>query len=60
MATLPGRLKKVTYVGGHLELVVETEFGDMYVVSADVDAPYQPGEAVGVGFPPRGPVLITG
>ena len=35
--TLPGRLDKVTYVGSHLEFVVSTEFGDVFVVSPDVE-----------------------
>ena len=58
--TLPGRLAKVTYVGSHLEFVVETSFGDIFAVSPDVDSPYAPGQEVGIGFPERGPVLITG
>ena len=56
--TLPGTLDKVTYVGSHLEFVVGTEFGEVFVVSPDVDAPFAAGETVGIGFPERGPVLI--
>jgi hypothetical protein len=29
------------------------------VVSPDVNAPFAAGQAVGLGFPARGPVLIT-
>ena len=58
--TVPGQLQKVTYVGSHLEFVVATEFGDVFVVSPDVDADFQTGQAVGIGFPEKGPVLITG
>ena len=57
--TLAGRLRKVTYVGSHLEFVAETEFGDVFVTSPDVNAPFEPGAAVGIGFPSKGPVLIT-
>jgi iron(III) transport system ATP-binding protein len=57
--TLAGRLRKVTYVGSHLEFVAETEFGDVFVTSPDVNAPFEPGAAVGIGFPAKGPVLIT-
>jgi iron(III) transport system ATP-binding protein len=57
--TLAGRLRKVTYVGSHLEFVAETEFGDVFVTSPDVNAPFEPGSSVGIGFPPKGPVLIT-
>ena len=49
---------KVTYVGSHLEFVVGTEFGEVFVVSPDVDAPFAAGEPVGLGFAERGPVLI--
>jgi iron(III) transport system ATP-binding protein len=58
--TLDGRLSKVTYVGGHLEFLVATELGEVFAVSNDVDAPYAAGQAVGVGFAERGPVLIAG
>jgi iron(III) transport system ATP-binding protein len=58
--TLPGIVDKATYVGSHLEFVVRTEFGEVFAVSPDVDLAYQPGESVGIGFPDRGPVLITG
>ena len=57
--TLPGRIEKATYVGGHLEFIVGTGFGQVFVVSPDVDAPFEAGQAVGLGFPPRGPVLIS-
>ncbi|MBX3577744.1 MAG: ABC transporter ATP-binding protein [Rhizobiaceae bacterium] len=58
--TLPGTLAKVTYVGSHLELMVDTERGALFAVTGDVDAELAPGAAVGIGFPPRGPVLING
>ena len=57
--TLPGKLEKATYVGSHLEFIVSTELGEVFVVSPDVDAPFEPGESVGLGFPARGPVLIS-
>jgi iron(III) transport system ATP-binding protein len=56
--TLPGRLDKVTYVGSHLEFVVSTEFGDVFVVSPDVDALFAAGQSIGLGFAEHGPVLI--
>jgi iron(III) transport system ATP-binding protein len=57
--TLPGRLRKVTYVGSKLELDVETELGVIYVVSWDVDATLEPGQAVGLSFARKGPVLVS-
>jgi iron(III) transport system ATP-binding protein len=56
--TLEGTIAKATYVGSHLELAVETAFGEVFVQSSDVDAPFEPGQPVGIGFPKRGPVLI--
>lgn len=58
--SLPGRLEKLTYVGSHLEFLVGTPYGEVFAVSPDVDAPFSIGQEVGVGFPERGPVLISG
>lgn len=56
--TIAGTLAKVTYAGSHLELVVATGLGDVFVLSRNVDGPFQAGDNVGIGFPERGPVLI--
>jgi iron(III) transport system ATP-binding protein len=56
---LPGTLEKVTYVGSHLEFVIATQFGEVFVVSPDVDTAFRAGQPVSIGFPERGPVLIT-
>jgi len=56
--TLPGTVRKVTYVGRHLELAIETGVGNVFLVSRDVDAPIAENDAIGVGFPQRGPGLI--
>jgi iron(III) transport system ATP-binding protein len=56
--TLAGKIEKSTYVGSHLEFVVFTELGSVFVTSPDVDAPFEAGHTVGLGFPARGPVLI--
>ncbi|WP_437344390.1 TOBE domain-containing protein, partial [Mesorhizobium marinum] len=48
--TLPGTISKATYVGSHLEFVVSTGLGEAFVVTPDVDAPFQAGQAVGLGF----------
>ena len=58
--TLPGKLEKATYVGSHLEFVVSTELGEVFVVSPDVDCGLKAGQPVGLDFPERGPVLISG
>jgi iron(III) transport system ATP-binding protein len=57
--TLPGKVEKATYVGSHLEFVVSTALGNAFVTSPDIDAAFEPGQAVGLGFPERGPVLIS-
>ncbi len=57
--TLDGTLSKVTYVGSHLEFVLDTEFGEVFAVSGDLDAPYASGQKVGMGFEERGPVLVS-
>ena len=56
--TLPGQLLKVTYAGSHLEFVVATALGEVFVVSPDADALFAAGDPVGLGFAGRGPVLI--
>ncbi|MES0095758.1 ABC transporter ATP-binding protein [Mesorhizobium sp. M0019] len=56
--TIAGRLEKVTYVGSHLELVIATPHGQVFAISHNIDAPFQAGDSVGIGFPERGPVLI--
>ena len=55
---LPAKLGKVTYVGKHLECFAETEAGDVFAICGDVDVPFAAGDAVALGFPERGPVLL--
>jgi iron(III) transport system ATP-binding protein len=57
--TLPATLSKVTYVGKHLECLAMTEAGPVFALCSDVDAPFKPGDKVGLDFPGRGPVLIS-
>ncbi|MDQ6438107.1 ABC transporter ATP-binding protein [Mesorhizobium sp. LHD-90] len=57
--TLLGTLDKVTYVGSHLELVVRTPLGSLFAVTPDVDLAVEAGQAVGLGFAGRGPVLLS-
>lgn len=51
-------LSKATYVGNHMEYIVHTEFGDLFVVSYEVSAPLCVGEKVFMGFNTPGPVLL--
>ena len=57
--SIPGRLEKATYVGSHLEFVVVCEFGEVFVVSNEVDSPLTTGQEIGLKFAARGPVLIA-
>lgn len=51
-------LRKANYVGNHMEYIVDTEFGDLFIVSPDVDTPFVVGEPVYMGFKSSGPVLL--
>ena len=57
--SIPGRLEKAIYVGSHLEFVVACEFGEVFVVSNEVDSPLTTGQEIGLKFAARGPVLIA-
>jgi iron(III) transport system ATP-binding protein len=56
---LPGTVGKVTYVGSHLEVEIQTALGEVFVLAGDIDAPPTPGAAVGLKFAAPGPVLIS-
>jgi iron(III) transport system ATP-binding protein len=58
-SSIPGTLDKVTYVGSHLEFVVRTAFGEVFVLGEDAVSPPTPGQPVGLRFADRGPVLIS-
>lgn len=52
------RIAKATYVGVRMEYTLEAEFGTMFAVQDDVDAPLDVGSDVTVGFTAKGPVLL--
>ena len=56
--TLPGRIVKMTYVGNHMEYKLETDYGQLFAVSSDVNSDLIDGSSVGVGFERTGPVLL--
>lgn len=53
-----GRLIKATYVGDRLELTVETEHGQLFATTGDVDATYATNAEVRIAFERTGPVLL--
>ena len=56
--TLPATISKATYVGSHMEYRLNTEFGDLFAVSGQVNAPWASGNLVGLSFMGSGPVLL--
>ncbi len=55
---LSGNLTEVTYAGNHMEYAIETTEGDIFAVSADINAPYRTGETVSITFGVSGTVLL--
>ena len=53
-----GKLLKTAYLGTHLEHNVQTEFGDMLVIDADVDRDLLPDEAVFIGLDARAGAVV--
>lgn len=49
---------KATYVGSRMEYTFDADFGQVFVVSEDVDNPLKPGAEVIVGLDAVGPVLL--
>ncbi len=56
---IPGDLKKITYVGRHLEYFIDTALGPVFAVDPDVNADFQRGQSVSVTFAEPGPVLLS-
>lgn len=55
---LPATLRKVTYVGRHIEYVLSTEHGEIFAISADTQQNFTVASKVGISFADPGPVLI--
>jgi len=55
---LVATVEKVTYVGARMEYTFAGDFGRLFVVSDNVDAPYRAGDQVKVGLAASGPVLV--
>ncbi len=52
-------IQKATYVGDQMEYMVQTPLGDLFVTSADTDAPFAAGTSVAVAFG-EGDVVLLG
>jgi iron(III) transport system ATP-binding protein len=51
-------IRKATYVGSRMEYTLQAAFGEVFVVSENVDAPIEVGASVRVGLDRVGPVLL--
>ena len=56
---IPGTVAKATYVGSRMEYQVETDLGEVFVTSEDVDNIACTGEAAGLVLAETGPVLVS-
>ncbi len=56
--SIAGRVRKSTYVGNHMEYVVETSYGNWFATTSEVDHVFAENTEVGVSFADRGPVLL--
>jgi iron(III) transport system ATP-binding protein len=57
---LPGTLRKMAYLGSFLELTVDTPLGEVFVVSAEVDQPWQVGEDLYLRLAQHGVSVVAG
>lgn len=56
--TLPGKIKKATYVGNHMEYSVSSDHGDWFVTTDNVHEVFSEADEVRIRFADRGPVLV--
>lgn len=55
---IPATVAKATYVGVRMEYTLTGNFGQVFAVHEDVDAPLSPGAQVRMAFADKGPVLL--
>ena len=55
---LKGTLRKVAYLGGLMEYSVDSDIGDLFVISIAVDRPLAVGTAVGITLADHGVVVV--
>ncbi|MEE9426800.1 MAG: ABC transporter ATP-binding protein [Paracoccaceae bacterium] len=56
--SVPAKILKSTFVGNHMEYVVDTGFGVIFAMSEAVETPFDTGQDVGLSFAKSGPVLL--
>jgi iron(III) transport system ATP-binding protein len=52
------QVEKATYVGSRMEYTLKADFGQIFAVSENVDAPIAVGSSISVGLDAIGPVLL--
>ena len=57
---LEGTVRKATYLGSHLEYIVECELGELFVVDPRVDRPVAAGARVAIALADHGITLVRG
>ena len=57
---LPGTLRKMAYLGSFLELTVDTPLGEVFVVSPEVDQPWQAGDVLQLCLGSHGVSVVAG
>ncbi|HEY3180199.1 MAG TPA: ABC transporter ATP-binding protein [Casimicrobiaceae bacterium] len=57
-APLKGTVRKVAYLGGLMEYSLDTDIGELFVISTAVERPFMTGSTVGVALANHGVVVI--
>lgn len=57
-STLPGTVRKCAYLGNHLDIMIESPVGELFVIQYGHRAMLAPGTAVNLGFAASGVTLI--
>ncbi len=57
---LPGTLRKTAYLDSFLELIVDAPLGEVFVVSPEVDQPWQLGDALLLRLGSHGVSVVAG
>ncbi|CAH1692287.1 CP4-6 prophage; ABC transporter ATP-binding protein AfuC [Hyphomicrobiales bacterium] len=55
---LPGIVRKSSYLGNHVDLIVESPVGELFVISPDTQRPPAAGDSIALAFAETGLVLV--
>jgi iron(III) transport system ATP-binding protein len=55
---LPGKVTKAAYLGDHMEYMVETSIGELFVIDRAVTRPIAPGTAIGMALGDQGVTIV--